>query len=119
MNSDKKKEDCPKPLVRLRVEYSGGFNPCNPQRFGQAFVSKAANPLDILHFFRKRKEKSKVMTDPDMPDISTIPQIEKLAVSDLVNEFLGVQNLGILPENQFHEAVTLFADREDRDAIKR
>lgn len=118
LNPGKTETDCPKPLIRLRVEYSGGYNPCNPQRFGQSFVSKVANPLDILHFYRKRKERKNV-AEPDMPDISCIPQMEKLAVSDLVNEFLGVQNLGILPENEFHEAVTLFADREDRDAIKR
>ena len=119
MNSGKNESDFPKPLVRLRVEYSGGFNPCNPQRFGQSFVSKVANPLDVLHFYRRKKDKTKSVTEPDMPDIGILPQMERLAVSDLVNEFLGVQHLGILPENQFHEAVTLFADREDRDAIKR
>ncbi len=118
MNPSKTESQCPKPLVRLRVEYSGGYNPCNPQRFGQAFVSKVANPLDILHFYRRRKEK-KTLAEPDLPEISSIPQMEKLAVSDLVNEFLGVQNLGILPENEFHDAVTLFADHEDRDAIRR
>lgn len=36
-----------KPLVRLRVDYSG-FSTCNPQRFGQRFVGKVANPNDIL-----------------------------------------------------------------------
>ena len=42
-----------KPLVRLRVEYSG-YPTCNPQRFGQRFVGRVANPNDILLFHRRR-----------------------------------------------------------------
>lgn len=43
-----------KPLIRLKVEYSGGFSTINPQRFGQRFVGRVANPNDILLFHRKR-----------------------------------------------------------------
>jgi len=42
------------PLIRIRVDYSGGFSNFNAQRFGQQFVTVVANPRDILHFFRKR-----------------------------------------------------------------
>ncbi|GAB0495376.1 hypothetical protein MMPV_006676 [Pyropia vietnamensis] len=42
------------PLVRLRVEYSGGFATLSTHRFGQPFVKSVANPGDILHFFRRR-----------------------------------------------------------------
>lgn len=42
------------PLVRLRVEYSGGFTTLSTHRFGQPFVKSVANPGDILHFFRRR-----------------------------------------------------------------
>ena len=45
--------EMPKPLIRLRVEYSGYTN-FNVQRFGQQFVDHVANPKDILLFFRKR-----------------------------------------------------------------
>jgi len=38
----------------LKVDYSGGFETFNPQRFGQIFVDRVANPKDILSFFRKR-----------------------------------------------------------------
>lgn len=103
------------------MDYSGGYATCNPQRFGQSFVSRIANPLDVLQFYRKRKAaRSKKLTDPDLPDISAIapPQLEKLQVADLVNEFLGAQKLGILPENLFHDAVTLFADKDDKEAIR-
>lgn len=36
------------PLIRLKVDYSGGFSTCNPLRFGQRFVGKLANPNDII-----------------------------------------------------------------------
>lgn len=43
------------PLIRLRVEYSGGFDTINPQRFGQTFVGRVACATEILLFFKKRK----------------------------------------------------------------
>jgi double-strand break repair protein MRE11 len=42
-----------KPLIRLKVEYSG-FSTVNPSRFGQRFVGRVANPNEILLFHRKR-----------------------------------------------------------------
>ena len=93
---------------------------CNPQRFGQAFVSKIANPQDVIQFYRKRQApKPKSVTEPDLPDAPLVPApLEKLQVADLVNEFLGAQHLGILPENLFHDAVNLYADKDDKDAIR-
>jgi double-strand break repair protein MRE11 len=41
------------PLIRLKVEYAG-YETINPQRFGQRFVGKVANPNDILLFYRKK-----------------------------------------------------------------
>jgi double-strand break repair protein MRE11 len=46
--------DFPKPLIRLKVEYSGGFTTFSPQRFGQHFVEIVANPKEILHFYRQK-----------------------------------------------------------------
>jgi len=43
----------PKPLIRLRVDYTG-FTNLNVQRFGQQFVNKVANPKDVLHFHKRR-----------------------------------------------------------------
>ena len=52
--------DPPIPLIRLRVDYTGGFSTINAQRFGQKFVGKVANPNDIIQFHksavRRRKE---------------------------------------------------------------
>ena len=57
---ERRGEEVPLPLIRLRVDYSGGFSTINGQRFGQKFVGKVANPNDLLQFFksavRRRKE---------------------------------------------------------------
>ena len=43
------------PLVRLRVDYSGDFQPPNTQRFGQRFIDRLANPRDLLLLHRRRE----------------------------------------------------------------
>jgi double-strand break repair protein MRE11 len=50
------------PLIRLRVDYSGGFEGISPQRFGQAFVGKVANPSEILLLTRSRVVRSTTLS---------------------------------------------------------
>jgi double-strand break repair protein MRE11 len=45
------------PLIRVRVDYTG-FTTINPQRFGQKFVGKVANPHDILLFTKAAKKRA-------------------------------------------------------------
>jgi double-strand break repair protein MRE11 len=49
------------PLVRLRVEYTGGFEALNPQRFGQGYVGRSACATEIVLFYKRRP---KVATRP-------------------------------------------------------
>lgn len=42
-----------KALVRLRVDYAGGFETFNASRFGQRFALQVANPDTIVKFVRK------------------------------------------------------------------
>ncbi|PXF43712.1 Double-strand break repair protein MRE11 [Gracilariopsis chorda] len=44
-----------RPLIRLRVEITGNWDPPNPQRFGRDFVGKAASPNNILLFYRHKR----------------------------------------------------------------
>jgi double-strand break repair protein MRE11 len=48
----------PRPLVRLRVEYTapepGEFQCENPQRFSNRFVDRVANTTDVVQFYRKK-----------------------------------------------------------------
>ncbi|KAJ3162342.1 Double-strand break repair protein mre11a [Geranomyces michiganensis] len=111
----------PKPLIRLRVDYSGGFTTFNPGRFGQNFVDTVANSKDILQYHRRRATTAKSKTKKeDLLNIDAfIPEkLDNLRVEDLVTEYLSAQNLDILPENELGQAVKLFVEKEDKDAIK-
>eukprot|EP00118_Oscarella_pearsei_P012315 m.89775 g.89775 ORF g.89775 m.89775 type:complete len:685 (+) comp36625_c0_seq4:46-2100(+) len=45
----------PLPLIRLKVDYSGGYSQINSIRFGQRFVNQVANPKETLMFHRQRQ----------------------------------------------------------------
>ncbi|TPX67344.1 hypothetical protein SpCBS45565_g03855 [Spizellomyces sp. 'palustris'] len=121
LNPDVPETEWPKPLVRLKVEYGGGFTTFNPQRFGQLFVNRVANPKDILLFYRKRA--STIATAKKKTELVNIEaflpeKLENFRVEDLVTEYLNAQNLDILPENELADAVRMFVEKDDKDAIK-
>lgn len=53
----------PRPLIRLKVEYTapegGHYDIENPQRFSNRFSDKVANTNDVVHFYRKKTVQSK------------------------------------------------------------
>ncbi|KAF5176927.1 Double-strand break repair protein [Thalictrum thalictroides] len=53
---DADRSDVRLPLIRIKVDYSG-FMTINPQRFGQKYVGKVANPQDILIFSKAAKKR--------------------------------------------------------------
>ncbi|KAI9594350.1 Mre11 DNA-binding presumed domain-containing protein [Syncephalis fuscata] len=117
--------ECPRPLIRLRVDYSEGYTAFHPQRFGQQFVDRVANPKDILQFHRRRtiradaqerrtmSESRRVQLESIMPE-----KLENFRVEDLVEEMLNDTLLSVFPENAFGGAVRQFVEKDDRDAIK-
>jgi len=117
------------PLIRLRVEYTRPdgqsiYDVGNPQRFGQDFLGKVANPKDLVQFYRRRKIGiRKPKNDIDLPEEETIQDSEgrsseKVQVATLVHQYLEAQSLGVLAENGMQRAVTLFVEKDDKDAIK-
>ncbi|MBW0480653.1 hypothetical protein O181_020368 [Austropuccinia psidii MF-1] len=119
------------PLIRLRVEFTRpdgltAYEVGNPQRFGQDFLGQVANPKDVVQFYRKRKISSrKPKNEIDLPEDDVIidsqgraTRAEKVEVSTLVHQYLEAQNLGVLAENGMQRAVSLFVEKDDRDAIK-
>jgi double-strand break repair protein MRE11 len=120
-----KEIEAPRPLIRLRVEYTapdgGSFDCENPQRFSKRFTAKVANDNDIIQFYRKKKtagRKSKELVE--LPEESVLAEmaLDAVKVEELVREFLTAQSLTILPQNSFGDSVSQFVDKDDRYAME-
>ena len=121
------------PLIRLRVDYSGGFSTINPQRFGQKFVGKVANPHDILLFHKSQKKQRRdgVDVDEDMIDQEAAALEEEDALADgmlenqrridrLVREHLSTSDgLQLLTPNDLSAALDDFVNRDEKAAISK
>ncbi|CAO1601234.1 meiotic recombination [Xanthoria calcicola] len=124
-DDDEAEEEAPKPLIRLRVEFSapgGGHYDCeNPQRFSNRFVEKVANTNDVVQFYRKKASASrKVNAAAEMPEESVLAQLaaDSVRIEKLVREFLEAQSLTILPQNSFGDAVSQYVDKDDKHAME-
>ncbi|CAM6076338.1 unnamed protein product [Sphagnum tenellum] len=102
------------PLIRVRVDYTG-FTTINPQRFGQKFVGKVANPHDILLFTKAAKKRASTDGPIDekeklRPEELNQQNIEALvAESNLKMEILPVTDLGM--------ALHDFVNKDDKQAF--
>ncbi|KAF2631996.1 hypothetical protein BU25DRAFT_417763 [Macroventuria anomochaeta] len=117
--------EVPRPLVRLRVEYTapqpGEFNVENPQRFSNRFMDRVANVNDIVQFHRKKKAPTRTLKNSaEMPDEKVMAEItlSTVGVDKLVKEFLTAQSLTILPQNSFGDAVSQFVNKDDKHAME-
>jgi len=43
-----------KPLVRIKIDYSGGYSVLNVPRLGAEFEGRIANPSDFIKFFKNK-----------------------------------------------------------------
>ncbi|VFV42549.1 double-strand break repair protein [Lynx pardinus] len=112
-----------KPLIRLRVDYSGGFEPFSVLRFSQKFVDRVANPKDVIHFFRHREQKENTGEEINFGKLITKPsEGTTLRVEDLVKQYFQTAEknvqLSLLTERGMGEAVQEFVDKEEKDAIE-
>ncbi|KAG0040995.1 Double-strand break repair protein mre11a [Podila clonocystis] len=110
--------DVPKPLVRLRVEYSGGFEIFNPQRFGHEFVELVANPRDIVQFYRRKTGYTAKTATTEMDVVDKSEKLDTARVENLVQKYLAAQHLSILPENELEDAVRIYVEKDEKDAVK-
>ncbi|KAF8083420.1 hypothetical protein N665_0774s0009 [Sinapis alba] len=106
------RSDIKLPLVRIKVDYSG-FMTINPQRFGQKYVGKVANPQDILIFSKASKKRSEGNIDDSerlRPEELNQQNIEALvAESNLKMEILPVNDLDVALQN--------FVNKDDKLAF--
>lgn len=119
-------EEPPLPLIRLRVEYSGGYEVENPTRFSNLFVGKVANVNDVVQYFKKKaptkrpsKKRGEVTDrDPQQQQQQDDFTLDNLKVRKLVEEYLSQQSLDILQENGLGDAISQFVDKDDKAAVK-
>ncbi|KAL6116119.1 mre11 [Pungitius sinensis] len=126
--AERERLGCPltpeKPLIRLRVDYSGGFDTFHTSRFSQKFVDRVANPKDIVHFLRRReqKEDNKDEVNVDYGSLSKITAAEGLRVEDLVKQYFAATEqtvqLSLLTEHGMGKALQEFVDKDEKDAIE-
>jgi double-strand break repair protein MRE11 len=126
-NEDEPDEELvpPLPLVRLRVEYTapegGSYIIDNPQRFSARYADRVANTNDIIQYHRKKTagiKKSKAAIE--VPDADSMAQLnmDAIKIDELVKEFLTAQNLTILPQSAFGDAVQQFVQKDDKHAME-
>lgn len=124
-----KGEEVPRPLIRLRVEYTapdgGHFDIDNPQRISNRFREQVANINDVVQFYRKKKSAARKNGNdvPEMPADAVMEKMEQMSldsikVEKLVKEFLTAQSLTILPQNTFGDAVSQFVDKDDKHSME-
>ncbi|KAG4204081.1 hypothetical protein ERO13_A04G025700v2 [Gossypium hirsutum] len=100
-------------ISKKNVDYSG-FTTINPQRFGQKYVGKVANPQDILIFSKssKRSQKEAKIDDSESlrPEELNQQNIEALvAENNLKMEILSVNDLDVALHN--------FVNKDDKMAF--
>ncbi|XP_039986272.1 double-strand break repair protein MRE11 isoform X2 [Xiphias gladius] len=126
--AERERLGCPltpeKPLIRLRVDYSGGFEAFNTSRFSQKFVDRVANPKDIIHFLRRREQKDdfKDEVNVDYSKLLKTTAVEGLRVEDLVKQYFEAAEqtvqLSLLTEQGMGKAIQEFVDKDEKDAIQ-
>ncbi|XP_042314154.1 double-strand break repair protein MRE11 isoform X2 [Sceloporus undulatus] len=109
-----------KPLIRLRVDYSGGFEPFSAVRFSQKYMDRVANPKDIIHFFRHREQKEKNEDEINFGKLVHKPTSEgtTLRVEDLVKQYFQTAEK-VQRFRESRKQNTVEEDEEVREAINR
>ncbi|KAI4388321.1 hypothetical protein MLD38_000659 [Melastoma candidum] len=102
------------PLIRIKVDYSG-FMTINPQRFGQKYVGKVANPQDILIFSKaSRKGRNENATFDDSERLRP-EELNQQNIEALVAE--NNLKMEILPVNDLDRALHDFVNKDDKMAF--
>ncbi|XP_059441573.1 double-strand break repair protein MRE11 isoform X3 [Corylus avellana] len=95
------------------VDYSG-FMTINPQRFGQKYVGKVANPQDIL-IFSKASRKGQSVAKIDDSERLRPEELNQQNIEALVAE--SNLKMEILPVNDLDVALQNFVNKDDKMAF--
>ena len=106
------------PLVRLRVDYSGGYSTINPQCFGQKFTGRIANTKDIIHFFRKKMHCQQKCSAIESIEMNENVENSFIDIDQVVGDYMKEHTLDIFPSHELFDKIKLFVDKDDKDAIE-
>ncbi|CAN6453386.1 unnamed protein product [Victoria cruziana] len=102
------------PLVRIKVDYTG-FMTINPQRFGQKYVGKVANPQDILIFSKAAKKRQSHEEKIEDSERLRPEELNQQNIEALVAE--SNLKMEILPVNDLDVALHEFVNKDDKTAF--
>ncbi|XP_015691641.1 double-strand break repair protein MRE11 isoform X2 [Oryza brachyantha] len=102
------------PLIRIKVDYSG-FSTINPQRFGQKYVGKVANPQDILIFSKSAKKRQATGDNIDDSEKLRPEELNQQTIEALVAE--SNLKMEILPVDDLDIALHDFVSKDDKMAF--
>lgn len=58
------------------------------------------------------------MTKAEIDHVGPTEKLDTLKVENLVQKYLSAQNLSILPEMQLADAVRIYVEKDEKDAVK-
>ena len=111
----KEENETMKPLIRLKVDYTG-FEKLSVQRFGQFFVDKVANPGEILLLNKKRVVQVKGENKEEILENVVSDKVDNRDIEDLIPGFISA-NQKILPEKELNRALNDFVNKQDNQAL--
>ncbi|CAH8623005.1 unnamed protein product [Dicrocoelium dendriticum] len=136
------------PIVRLRIDLSGGYESFSSLRFGQRFIGRVANPKDLISFNHNRDKlaaaharraltsdlSNQPDTAPDTDDLYArklgldVIEVEKLIIqylltsgkpSDVMSKSSADQtNLDLFTALELNRSLRQFVDKDSRDAVQ-
>lgn len=103
---------------------TGAADMMNPQRLGQEFIGKVANPNEVFVYHRLKKGTRGGKMEAELPELSiddpnltNAEKLSKVRVHTLVHEYLSVQEPQLLGEAGMSDAIELFVNKDDIHAI--
>lgn len=121
--------DVPLPLIRLKVDYSGGYEVENPRFFSNRFVGKVANVNDVV-IYHKRDRRAQLLkirtegnnqSDDDKDEqlyIETDDQKNKSnTIIEIVKGELHDEDLIMIDRNKFAETLNNYLTSESKEVM--
>ncbi|TRY53215.1 DNA repair and meiosis protein Mre11 [Cryptosporidium tyzzeri] len=114
------------PIIRLRVEYECDSQLINSKRFGFQFVSKTANPHEILLFSRRSRNNVNKYNDQEDPialnsrinPISFSSDDSNMIESLTIHYTEKLNGLEVININDLNKAIDLFVNKFDNHSIE-